>query len=158
MVNQLPGIVERDLLNKFSDNAINRIVQKFEEGVFWEGDATALLVVVYDIQRNNYNAPEILQTCFDSEIRRQYNSNTNWSLWEQENNKIEMYCELLRFAHGHNLLYMVEHCKIRLAKKIVTWTKENSEDVFDDLQERAEDSEIFKELVELAEEIMRKKK
>ena len=82
---------------------------------------------------------------------------TNWSLWEQENNKIEVYSELLKFAHEHDLEEMVDHCKIRLARKILTWTKNNSEDVFADLQKKAEDSEVFKNLVRLAEEIMRKK-
>ena len=82
-------------------------------------------------------------------------NNTEWCLWEQENNKIDLYSKLLKFAHEHDLKYMVDHCMIRLARKILTWSESNSVDVFTNLQRKAEDSEIFKDLLELAEEVMK---
>jgi len=248
VANQLPGIVERGLLNKFSDNSINCIVKAFNfEGCQdWDGDAIAALDLVSDIQRNSYNAPEILQTCLSflgSEIKRSFktknswikeikgNTNvdwsrpewkkfiqmlrkmswkklceegqgilkivehldehnkggreegwdalkgkrdftvtkgyrveysskgvTNWSLWEQENNRIDIYSELLNFAHEHNMDLMVSHCIIRLAKKILTWSAKDSVGAFADLQRNTEDSEYFEDLVKLAEEVMSKRK
>ena len=243
VANQLPELMERGLLNKFSDNSINCIVKAFNfEGCQdWDGDVIAALDLVSDIQRNSYNAPEILQTCLSflgSEIKRNFktknswikeingNTNidwsrpkwkkfiqmlrkmswkklceegqgilkivehldeyneggreegwdalkgkdwgisnskyydwqTNWSLWEQENNRIDIYSGLLNFAHEHNLEYMVDHCMIRLSKKILTWSAKDSVDTFADLQRNTEDSEYFEDLVKLAEEVMRKRK
>ena len=63
MVNQLPEIVERDIMNKFSDNSINQIVKAFKCGVYWDGEAVASLDLVSGIQRNSYRSPEILQKC-----------------------------------------------------------------------------------------------
>ena len=90
--------------------------------------------------------------------RFRHENDTNWYQWEQEFNKIDIYSKLLKFAHEHDLVYLVEHCKIRLAWKILFWTKNDSADVFADLQKKAEDSEIFKDLVRFAEETMSKKK
>lgn len=63
VVNQLPEIVERDILNKFSDNSINRIVKAFNRGVCWAGEVVASLDLVSGIQRNSYHSPGILQKC-----------------------------------------------------------------------------------------------
>ena len=93
---------------------------------------------------------------FTSTIGRDYQ--TDWSLWEQENNKIDIYSELLKFAHVHDLKYMVEHCMIRLAQKILTWSAKDSVEAFADLQRNTEDSEYFDDLVKLAEEVMSKRK
>jgi len=93
---------------------------------------------------------------FTCTIGRDYQ--TDWSLWEQENNKIDIYSELLKFAHEHNLQYMVDHCKIRLAKKILTWSSNDSVDAFADLQRNAEDSESFNDLVKLAKEVIDRRK
>ena len=85
--------------------------------------------------------------------------NTDWCLWEQENNKIDIYSELLKFAHEHHLEDMVVHCIIRLAKKILTWSENTSvDDVFADLQRKAMDSTIFKDLLKLAKEVMSRRK
>ena len=243
VANQLPEIVERDLLNKFSDKSIKCIAKAFDsgDGVDWEGDAIAALDLVSDIQRNNYNAPNFLQTCLNSflgmEIKRnwttkdswikdikgnenvdwnrpkwkkfiqmlkkmswkklceegrgflkivehldEYNeggreedwdalygrngitaikvyiNQTNWSLWEQENNKVDIYSKLLKFALEHDLYYMIDHCMIRLSRKILTWSSNDSMDAFADLQRRAEDLEHFDYLVKLAEEVMSRRK
>ena len=83
---------------------------------------------------------------------------TNWSLWEQESNKLDIYSELLKFALAHDLENMVDHCIIRLAKKILTWSTSDSVDAFADLQKNAEDSESFNDLVELAKEVIGRRK
>ena len=90
----------------------------------------------------------------DFTVTKYYDYQTNWILWEQESNKIDIYSELLKFAHEHDLEKMVDHCRIRLAKKILTWCANDSVDAFDDLQRNAEDSENFNDLVELAKEII----
>ena len=241
VVNHLPEIVERDLLNKFSDSSIKCIVTAVERFKDWDGDAIAALDLVSDIQRNSYNSPEILQTClsflgsgikqnwttknswikdiksneivdwsrpkwkkfirvlrkmswkklceegqgilnivehFDENneggreegwdfLKRNLNftkiiggwdHQTNWSLWEQESNKLDTYSELLKFALEHDLENMVDHCRIRLAKKILTWSTNDSVDAFADLQRNTEDSDSFNDLVKLAEEVMSKRK
>ena len=79
---------------------------------------------------------------------------TDWYLWEQENNKIDIYSELLKFAYEHSLEDMVDHCIIRLARKILTWSENTSMDVFAELQRKAKDSRIFEDLLRLAEEVM----
>ena len=82
VVNQLPEIVERDLLKKFSDSSIKCIVKAFGSECWdWDGDAIAALDLVSDIQRNSYNAPEILQTCLrflGSEIKRNWTTKNSW--------------------------------------------------------------------------------
>ena len=53
---------------------------------------------------------------------------------------------------------MMDHCKIRLSKKILTWSTNDSVDAFDDLQRNAEDSESFNDLVKLAKEVIGRRK
>ena len=90
---------------------------------------------------------------------KRYEWQTNWSLWEQESDKIDIYSELLKFSHEFHLEHMIDHCIIRLANKILTWSSNDSVDAFADLQRRnAEDSEYFEELVKLAEEVMSRRK
>ena len=66
--------------------------------------------------------------------------NTDWCLWEQDDNKIDIYSELLKFAYEHDLEDMVGHCMIILGRKILNWSENNSVDVFADLQRKAKTS------------------
>ena len=66
--------------------------------------------------------------------------NTDWCLWEQDDNQIDIYSELLKFAYEHDLEDMVGHCMIILGRKILNWSENNSVDVFADLQRKAKTS------------------
>ena len=126
VVSHLPEIVERDLMNNFSGSSIDRIVKKFEEGIFWQGDAIASLDVVSDIQRKKYRAPAILELCIeflgyeighiwktkDSWIREiKTNENVDWS-----RPKWKKFIQVLRkmswkklCKEGRGILKIVEH-------------------------------------------------
>ena len=235
VVNQLPGIVERNLLNKLSDDSIKRIVEKFKV-VSWEQDTVASLDLVCDILENGYDAPGILDTCFKEigwmianqrtkksfiiELKRNsnidwsrpkwkkfihmlkkmswkklcgekgilkmvehleeykeggrddgwealegsgmihgyYDDQTNWGPWERESNNLDIYSELIRFADAHEVESIIDHCRIRLARNILSWSETDSEDAFKRLNKIADESEIFQDLVDFAEQVMRNKK
>ena len=84
--------------------------------------------------------------------------NTDWGPWEQDSDKIDIYSDLLKFAHKHGIKVVVEHCRIRLATKILLWTGTDSEEVIANLHKRAVDSDLLKDLVKFSDEIMCKNK
>ena len=84
--------------------------------------------------------------------------NTDWGPWEQDSDKIDIYSDLLKFAHKHGIKVVVEHCRIRLARKILLWTGTDSEEVIANLHKRADDSDLLKDLVKFSDEIMCKNK
>ena len=77
---------------------------------------------------------------------------TIWTGWEQEYNKIDIYSGLLEFAYVNNLEGMVDHCRIRLARKILSWSESNIEDSYSELSGIAEKSTALKDLLSLADQ------